>query len=255
MVPRTKGRYQIPMVTLPLDKSEIDGTFPVTEMTERLNQNQPYSYIKYGDSEWRAIFGYKGKAFICPDHDYDPEQGKLLNRTVMQKHYGDNLFYGFPRHCIKEFRKENLEWKHGPTINWVDANALYWAAGELGTLNGFVKALRKKQVCLVGPRYLVREKLNFIVSAGCVTIPERNAFKERARIAADILKMVETTEVFVFSAGLTTNILIYFLYPLLGHSHFLLDCGSIWDPHVGNMNRNYYKKPEFKEWVERNLAE
>lgn len=242
------------MVTLPTAE-QIYKKLTILNMVKMLDNNTPFSFSRYGDSEWRAALNYKEGQFKSSTHDYDQNLNFDIQNSLMKKNKGNNLYYGIPRHCITEF-KEEIEKKliNLSDIDWVDANVFYFAAEADNELNSFVKALRKKRVCLVGPIHLA--PLKFLTSSGHIIIPSRNAYKKIGKIAISMFKQKNTTDVYILCASLASNILIHFIYPVLGKTHFLIDCGSIWDPHVGILSRKRYEKFNYpKNFVKRNLAE
>jgi hypothetical protein len=70
----------------------------------------------------------------------------------------------------------------------------------------------------------------------------------RIRTAIDLYQ----PEVVGFSAGMTTNVLIYDLFPDYGQSLSLVDFGSVWDVYAGRLSRSYQRRMDVETLREQN---
>jgi hypothetical protein len=217
-----------------------------TAMVSQMNRGEPFSFARYGDGEFNAIFQVRPGAKNCDGHSYFPSMGAELERSLDEPR---PYHYGLQRAGVMTSLQEQVEARWGD-IPWRDAAAFHYAS-IFGHLFPVVAALKQKKVLMVGPRYL--KDLPF-VNGGHVVIPEVNCYREKDRILADIRGMLQSrgAQVVAFSASMVSDILIYELYPEYGEAKWLIDFGSVWEPYVGRQNRTYHKNFT-REQLERNL--
>lgn len=217
-----------------------------TEMVSKMNRDEPFSFARYGDGEFSAIFQNRPGAKNCDGHSYFPSMGIELERSLDEP---GPYYYGLQRAGVMDALAEQVEarWSNIP---WRDAAAFHYAS-IFGRLFPVVAALKQKKVLMVGPKYL--KDLPF-VNGGHVVIPEVNCYREQDRILSDIRGMLKSrrAQVVAFSASMLSDILIHKLYPECGDSKWLIDFGSVWEPYVGRPNRTYHKNFT-REQLEKNI--
>jgi len=209
-----------------------------------LENERPFHFVRYGDGEWRVIFGDPG--FNCDGHNYKiPGLQEDMIRTIkVHKTY----FYGMQGLASKLFPKRIEAFLEGLFIPWIDAD-IFHDASRNGNLNPFISALKNKRVCFVGPKHLTTPN-TFMSSLSCrpgnlcIFVPDKNCYLAKSEIYRRIETVADEMQVFVFSAGFLSKILIWELHSFL-KPNWLIDVGSLWDPYCGiNSRRYHYTIPE-----------
>lgn len=213
---------------------------------DKILMDEPYSFSRFGDGEWHAIFCKSGSN--CDDHQYFPEMGARLEAAVRHPY---NYIYGIQGLSMRNMSFEILELL-GPDspIEWCEADVFHKAFAK-GMMCHMVHALKTKKVCLVGPAYMQDKRLSFLMTGGTLTIPTKDCYLEIERIRGEILRN-EYAEVFAFSSSMMANVLIHEMFPYIGTEKWMIDFGSVWDPCVGNLIRSVHKTYS-KELIEGNL--
>jgi hypothetical protein len=209
---------------------------PITYFSDMMRKGHAYSFSRYGDGEWHAMFGRSGAN--CDGHKYFPKMGRELARTVREPR---KLIYGIQNMSarklgdkIKPLLKPNYDYK------WKDADVFHYASWN-GVLFPMVQALRAKKVCLVGPKFLKKPALSFLYSGGFVEVPEKNCYHNKKHIKARMRQELADQKVFCICASMLAEILIWELFPTLGETCWLIDFGSVWDVYARHPSRRYHK--------------
>lgn len=217
------------------------------DFIDMLLMDVPYSFSRFGDGEWNAIFRKPGSN--CDDHQYFPSMGAQLEEAVLSP--GDYI-YGLQNLSIRTMG-DQIQELLGPnsSIKWCDSDVFH-KGFKNGLMGHMVQALKTKRVCLVGPMYLHDKRLPFLRTGGMVKIPLKDCFLEMERIRGEILRN-DHAQVFAFSSSMMANVLIHDLFPYIGHEKWLIDFGSVWDPCVDRPTRQVHKTYS-KDLIERNLS-
>ncbi|MFA5208497.1 MAG: hypothetical protein WC428_07690 [Candidatus Paceibacterota bacterium] len=211
------------------------------ELVSKLQESDPFSFVRYGDGEWACIFGMQSKN--CDGNIYFTDLGKALEKIVLsQPHYYMGMQYGA---LVSDYY--NLKDKIYPfiwdlNINWVNADILH-RASEFNKIQPFFKALKARQVILVGANYFDRLKLFPFIDH--VIIPPHNCWLVKDTIYNQLVEKINRLEaglVVLFMASMTTNVLIDDLYKIFGHNTTFIDIGSVFDPYLGLNKRRYHYK-------------
>jgi hypothetical protein len=90
-----------------------------------------------------------------------------------------------------------------------------------------------------------------------VTVPAKNSFLNKENIVEVIAKeyMVGDYDLIGFSAGPTTEIMMWELWTYLKQDVAMVDFGSLWDGLIGNQIRKYHHEPGWLELVKKNLGQ
>jgi hypothetical protein len=215
------------------------------DFIDKILADVPYSFSRFGDGEWKAIFRYPGAN--CDGHQYFPDLGARLEEAVA---HPLNYIYGMQSLAVRNMEFEIMELWENSHIKWVDADIFHRAFAK-GMMGHMVQALKTKRVCLVGPLYLHNRRLRFLYSGGMIKIPLKDCFLDIERIKQEMLRN-ERAEVFAMSCSMATNVVIHELFPYIGDKKWMIDFGSVWDPCVGNLTRTIHKTYSQKI-IERNM--
>ena len=207
----------------------------------------PYSFSRFGDGEWKAIFRHHGSN--CDDHQYFPEMGARLENAVLEPY---DYIYGIQGLSIRTMQFQIAELLgEDCKIPWYNADVFHKAFAK-GLMGHMVNALGTKKVCLVGPEYLKDKRLSFLRSGGMIRVPLKDCYLEIDRIRGEILRNTHA-EVFAFSSSMMANVLIHELFPYIGQEKWMIDFGSVWDPCVDKPTRQVHKTYS-KKLIEGNLG-
>jgi len=207
------------------------------EFLEKLKNNEPFSFSRFGDGEWNAIFGKNGQN--CDGHKYFEDMGAKLSEIVQSSpeyYMGmQNLAMTLRGDAINAFNADL-------GIEWIDADCFHKASIK-GFFDTFFEALKGRDITMVAPDRLfgIDEHIDF---DSFVTIPLNNCWEEKDKIVEDIKSLLEFGRVVLFCAGMPTNVMIDELYQEHGKECTLLDMGSVFDPYCGFSTRSYHKKLE-----------
>ncbi|MBU2177761.1 MAG: hypothetical protein KJ556_21925 [Gammaproteobacteria bacterium] len=226
-----------------------------------LNQGVYYTFVRYGDGEWNAIRSIKKtlkKPCNCDKHQYFKGLGIKLKETLQKPIRDNQYFYGFQtltdltqRSDVISFCDENMT---GIQLHNAD---IFHIKNEAGELLPLIEALRKKHVCIVGPKWLRDLGQRYVFSPmGFIEIPEINCYLQAEQIKRKILEYAkwssEKDVVYAFSASMATECMIYDLWPMLGKQNWLIDFGSLWDVYAGKYTRKYHSRIS-KETINKNI--
>lgn len=248
--------------------SDLPDVFDL--MCEKLRKREPFSFARYGDGEWNAIYGKKGAN--CDGHEYFPDMGERLRRIVKKRSEASidakatiqpvadkcnvtkeelsaasalntNYFFGMQPLTVASEKILQIE-KDFPGIDWVDADSIHNASID-GRLDELFGCLQFSMVVLVGPRHLSSLGHRFKHFRQW-TIPERNCWGDfndtvvaiSSSISVSITKNVKPL-VFLLCASMMSEIIVDQFY---GYGHTFIDMGSVLDPYAGVRSRRYHHK-------------
>ncbi len=211
---------------------------PVEYYTNLLEKESPFSFSRFGDGEWAAIFGVKGEN--CDGHTYFPELGQALKECLTNA--GDYL-YAIQNYALRRggFAISRFLKKNHVDLRWHNSDVFHYASRD-GKLTPLVNAINKLPVVVIGPPHL-RDLQGLINYRHFVEIPQKNCFLSLDSIREEVLTISKKlpNAVYSFSASMTANVLVHQLHPHLGKSNWLLDMGSVWDVYVGVHSRGYHR--------------
>lgn len=148
----------------------------------------------------------------------------------------------------KGLRPEVEDWiaEHGVDVPWVWKEALS-AANVNGQLGPFFRALRQREVTVVGGPHLMDLPKDVVGHTSFVEVHESEAWKRSGLTARCLLRSVHGGEVVLFCAGMASNLMIHGLCQEGGRSDLtLIDLGACLDPYVGVHSRKGYRTTSFQ---------
>lgn len=227
---------------------------PLQFYVDRLSAREPFSFARYGDGEWNAMFGVPGRN--SDGHQYFPDLGERLRDSLVRPGpYLHGIRLNVP---LREARRiAGFLGHHRIRIPWYDAGVFHRAnlAGELFPL---VRQLRALPVVVIGPDYLRELEARLFPVARFVEIPRRDCWLAREQIEAAVLEHASDHPagvVYSFSASMAANVLIHNLHARIGARNWLIDIGSVWDVYAGVWSRGYFERMAREDVVRRNLGE
>jgi hypothetical protein len=216
---------------------------PLEHFVEMIRKKRPFSYSRWGDGEWKSVFGHS-KGYDKDGHSYFPQMAVDL-RLVLENR--PEYMLGLPGE-VQHFYGDNVKvWlgsKRLHDLDWVDADVFHDASSQ-GRFDEMITALREAPaLVMVGPPHL--SKLNkFLNYREFVTVPPKNcylALKSMVRETLAVSDHLPQGTVISISAGMPAKLMVDQLHRRLGKRHTVVDFGSVWDPYVGVCSREYMKK-------------
>ena len=223
---------------------------------DRISNNEPFSFVRYGDGEWSAAILHNRARTGTGSHSLTiPQMVRDLQRSLTSIYQVDSYFVATRPNAVAQ----------NPLIErWLLVNTpkgtqwnecrIFCQASMRATLNPFITALRNLEIPLVfvGPDWLRGLKDVAFPKALFIEVPHLDCYHAKAALNLQVRKMPKPALI-SFSAGPAAKILIHELFPLLGNRSFMLDLGSLWDVYVGRYTRGYHRHRMNAEIIETNL--
>ena len=211
--------------------SDLPDVFDL--ICQKLRDREPFSFARYGDGEFNAIYGKKGAN--CDGHEYFPDMGKRLREALESK---PNYIVGLQPLTLASERWPQIQ-KDFPDIQWVDADSIHNASID-GRLNDLISILYGRAV-IVGPKHL--QALVKGNGFGIIEIPSRNCWESYTEVAESIRDVMFSARpyncVFLLCASMMSEVLVD-EYKDSGYT--FIDMGSALDPYCGVKSRRYHHK-------------
>ena len=205
---------------------------------KRLEQAEPYSFIRFGNGEWDCIFN---RAVRTGSGSQSLKSSSLKAGMRRAMDYNDSSYFRAIQSpsYMKRQGLTPLILRAYPSVIWHHGEVFHYAS-KRAELKPLINQLRKLRVGFIGPRHL-RRLNRFIDYEWFVEVSKRDCFSDYAEIRTEILKQ-NVVDVYSFSAGPAAKLLIYELHQCLRGRSTLIDFGSMWDPYCGVNSRHYHRR-------------
>lgn len=211
------------------------------ELVRKLNEREPFTFVRYGDGEWACLFGMDSKN--CDGNIYFTDLSEALKNIVLsQPQYYMGMQYGALVSDYFGLKDKIYPFIWDLDIDWVNADILH-RASEFGKIQPFFDALQNREIILVGAEYF--DGMQSIPVADHVVIPDSNCWLEVEEIIAATNEAILDASpgcVVLFMASMAANVMIDRLYQIHGSYTTLIDMGSVLDPYLGIERRRYHWK-------------
>lgn len=221
----------------------ISKKLSIHDFITKMQNKEFFSFARYGDGELNCIWRtwYLKNCDGC--HYTEDLRSSLISSF---DHINDDSFiYGLQNVGFEYFsrvKSDSLLSK----VNWHDSEFLTDTLRS-GQLAPFFEQLSKMNVILIGNE----DKASFSrFNFHYIKIPKNNSFEVVDEIENEILDYGQEG-VYLFTAGMTSNVLISRLHGILKNS-FLIDIGHILDIFCGVTSRNYHNEIT-QEIIDKNL--
>lgn len=201
---------------------------------DKLRKQEPFSFARYGDGEWNAIYGKQG--CNCDGHEYFENLGVNLKYAVESQCGINSIIMGLQPLTIASQRIVDIH-KDFPNINWVDADSIHNASID-GRMDQLFDALKDRNVILVGPQHL-RQIANWYM----IFVKPVNCWLHYQTTLEDITSEINRTDkpVVLLCASMMSEVLIDEIHGCFDDAT-CIDIGSAFDPYVGVKSRRYHHK-------------
>lgn len=206
---------------------------PYEEICGKLRSEEPFSFSRFGDGEFAAIFGVEGAN--VDGHSFYPDLGARLRDVVERK---PDYMMGLQTQALLAHGALPIR-ALSPGIDWVLADSLHNASME-GCLGSFFDAIQRRKAALVGPQHLYE----FSEAKGWahISVPSKNCWEQYDSILERLQEEVSGAGLVVlFAASMMSNVLIDDMYASWPANTYL-DVGSVLDPYAGVCSRAYHKE-------------
>jgi len=214
----------------------------VSSYTERIRSQEGFAFSRWGDGEWRAVFG-KVRGSNCDKHKFFPEMNEQLADVLKSK---PTYIMGMQMLAMKEYGKKIPKWLgwNDLEFDWVDSDVFHKAA-IYGRLDEIVEAVNTRHLIVVGPAHL--RKAEALKVAKFIEVPSVDAFNAMPKIIAKILTAVSESDgeraLVSLSCSMPAEIILDVVYNRVGDDgHSVVDFGSLWDPLAGLNTRVYHNQ-------------
>jgi hypothetical protein len=206
---------------------------PFDDFCRMLEESRAFSFSRFGDGEFNAIFGAQGAN--CDGHQYFPDLGRRL-REVLDTN--PSYTVGLQPLAVMIFGAERIM-SVSQGVGWVFAGTLHAALREQ-RLGQFLDALAEREVLLVGPEHL--RKLSKSKGWEHTPVSPQNCWNEYDEIIGLLRDSVSGSgDVVLFCASMMSNVLIDDLH-IENPANTHIDVGSVFDPLVGVNSRHYHSE-------------
>lgn len=225
--------------------------------TNKIEKNENFSFIKFGDGEFFCMMGEKGQN--CDKHPYSEELGKKLYDAWYFFNSIDNIYIAeWAGHKpgmrletpFEKFQCELIE-KTNIDVNFVNFEILLQNTLSENKFN-FLRKIKnfKRKKIFVGPKRLFGVK-NFLNVDVLIEVPVVNSFSEYTNILEKLLTEITDNSIIMFASGMPSK---SFIHKALEYNKNItcLDIGSGFDAifyrvtREGQLNpniiKNYYKE-------------
>ncbi len=220
---------------------------------QMLKQNKYFSFSRFGDGEWNAIFNVPGEN--CDGHEYFPQLGERLRYALNRN---PKYYCGLQPLAIKNMGNKIVNYikDNKLSMRWYNADVFHRAHNE-AKLFPLIEQLRKMNVVIIGPSFLKDMSNDIFKIKHFVEIPIKNCFLDINRIKEEIFDYGKTKEnqLYGFSASMATNVIIDEFDSSLCKNNWLIDFGSLWDMYVGVFSRGKYSKSKYDYLMKKNRGE
>lgn len=208
----------------------------IRDFVDKLDRNNYFSFARYGDGELNCIWDLWqiGGGKNCDGCKYT--EGLKTGLIESFNHIRDNTFIYGLQDVSDAYKNALFSDKFLNKIEWHDSEFLTDAL-RAGQLFPLFDQLSKMNVILIANEDKASfDRFNF----HHIKIPKSNSFEVIDEIENEILSYGQQG-VYLFTAGMTSNVLISRLHRVLKNS-FLIDIGHILDIFCGIKSRIYHSE-------------
>ena len=218
-------------------------------LERRKDPSDAFTFSRWGDGEWRAVFGQYSNKRNCDRHRYFPSMGVELFQVLADQPEYVMGMQGLAMRIYGDRIKAKIAEAGIEHIKWVDSDVFHQASLH-GKLYKIVEAVNTRKVVMVGPPQLraLNEAQELPINYWqFVEVPPRDAYHRCYEIIQELETVIgnysDTEEPLLISvcASMPAEIILHKLYPLTKDKHTVIDFGSLWDPIVGRASRGYHR--------------
>jgi glycosyltransferase involved in cell wall biosynthesis len=221
------------------DDPSIEGEYGEARwLLEKLKSKTPFKLVRYGDGEVLCMDPAQKGRYLA-NHTFTP---KLRDELLASLTFDPSITYTTQR-VVKMNLWDKLLGYADPRIEWFD-DASMGDAMRAGNFQKIVDALNQRTLMLVGPEYF--KNADFLFTDIHLSIPDKETYDLVDRIEEAIRKNLTDDMVVLICAAMTAKVLVY---RLRDTNATIIDCGSAFDPYLGENSRGWHKAWDFEKLV------
>jgi len=212
----------------------------------------PFTFSRWGDGEWRAVLRQNKKGGQnCDGHKFFPKMGVDLADVLIGR---PKYMLGMQNFSMRVYGKSIqrfLERNNLTDLRWYTSDVFHHGAIYDG-MQDILDAVNTRKVLIVGPPHMKKLRKNGLKYWEFVEVPPKNNYLVLDETYRAIMAKVEGEKeplLISLSASMPAEILADRLHARIGKQHTIIDFGSLWDPLVGVQSRTYMKNKE--PWLKR----
>lgn len=211
----------------------MDSKAIYSVMCHHLAKHKPFSFARYGDGEWNALFQDTRQPSNCDGHLYYADMGARLKKIVESK---PSYIMGLQPLSIQTRGLKINEVAEG--VEWENSDCIHDASIG-GYLDEMLGMLNKREVLLVGPPHLEAQEL--MPNAAMHLVASENCWNYYGIDLTAIKERIQGGEVILLCCSMMAEVMIDDLW------HYrqditVIDIGSVFDVFVGVNSRSYHHK-------------
>jgi len=211
----------------------FDGFGFFDQMITWLNETRNFSFARYGDGEFNAVFQDSRQPANCDGHQYFPDMGARLKEILES-----NPEYYMGLQPLATQQRGMAIQELNEDIEWVNSDVIHNASIE-GRLKELVEAMSNRRVIMVGPEHL--SKLGFVDEF--YTVARDNCWRFYPTDLSAVKGMLKENDILLLCCSMPAEIMIDDLYKYR-KDITVIDSGSVFDIYVGVKSRSYHHKLE-----------
>lgn len=211
------------------------------DIVNKLRNNEPFSFSRFGDGEFNAMLGKRGAN--CDGHHYFPDMGRALVDVLDSQREHQIVFEGIPTYYLgmqnlaKRLNGELPAFQEMTEgIDWCNADVIHYQNIKHNNLDDLLDALKGRSVTLVGPLHLM--PLADENGWRFIDIPAKDCWTQYEH-THERIGQIQELDVVLYCASMMANVLIDERHLVMNTQ---IDIGSAFDPYVGKLSRSYHKK-------------
>lgn len=216
----------------------------LTWYVDRINENKPFAFVRYGDGEWSAILNDGRRMTGTRSHSLTiPGMQKQLRRSLMEKPKNRRYIVSLRQTALTR-QIEVWLYRRGLLKGWHDCTVFYKASRK-AQLFPLIDALRKSELSLVvvGPPHLAKLKKRARLPVDrFIPVARRNCYRGIGKAIDAVLDTKEKPMIVSISAGPPGKLIAWRLFKHIGKNSVIMDFGSLWDIYCSVPSRNYQRK-------------
>ena len=221
---------------------------------DKIKDNDPFTFIRYGDGEWSAIIN-DGRAMTgSRSHKLTiPAMQEQLRQSLLEKPVSDRYIIALRETALNA---QISNWITNSKVKgWHDCTVFY-KASRRGQLFPLLDAIRQSdfELVVIGPPNLSKlQAATGLPVKQFIPIPKRNCFGVITEKIKMVLEQKEKPMIISISAGPPGKLIAWRLFKHIGNNSFIIDFGSLWDVYSGSPSRKYQRNMK-KETITKNLG-
>jgi len=209
------------------------------DMLADIENRNRFAFVRYSDGDWNCFFGRDGG--IPNEHAYMPGLGQRLRESVVPEP-------GYHVGIMPSLLTPDRWWASNKVISWLAdrpemsfcSSLVLHKAGMQGRLDAYFSAVKGQRRVLISNES-ASGMAPWLGDFEHVIIPKQDCWLQRDEILPRIIKACREPGVAMFACSIPAKVWIRQAWDA-GCAASLIDIGSVFDPYLGRLSRNYMRK-------------